>query len=121
MTVDRDINDTFRKAFLSFIYYNMLKLVSRSFSTSCKRGALFDANSPLRVVKPLQAYAPTFYTHGENIKPLYEPAQFYSQLKKSILSAKERIFIAALYIGQSEQELVIIRNIMHRQRQLTLT
>lgn len=56
----------------------MLKL--RSFSTSCIKRNIFDA-SPLKVLKPLQSYAPTFYTHGDNIKPLYEPSQFYSQLK----------------------------------------
>ncbi|KAI9338885.1 hypothetical protein BD770DRAFT_422442 [Pilaira anomala] len=81
----------------------MLKL--RSFSTSCAKKAIFDT-LPLKVLKPLQSYAPTFYTHGENIKPLYEPSQFYSQLKSNILQAKERVFIAALYIGHTEQELV---------------
>lgn len=68
----------------------MLKLLYkppfRSFSTSCIKRAIFDANSPLKVLQPLQAYAPTFYTRGENIKPLYEPSQFYSQLKVSFSS-----------------------------------
>lgn len=59
----------------------MLKL--RSFSTSCAKKAIFDT-LPLKVLKPLQSYAPTFYTHGENIKPLYEPSQFYSQLKVKV-------------------------------------
>lgn len=91
----------------------MLKLLNktcytslRAFSTSCKRNAIFDSNSPLHVLKPLQSLAPTFYTNGQNIKPLYEPAQFYSELKRNILSAKDRVFIAALYIGHTEQELV---------------
>lgn len=71
----------------------MLKLLNktcntaslRALSTSCKRNAIFDTNSPLHVLKPLQSLAPTFYTSGQNIKPLYEPAQFYSELKVSVL------------------------------------
>ncbi|KAI7894006.1 uncharacterized protein EV154DRAFT_499890 [Mucor mucedo] len=91
------------------------KTPSRSFSTSCVKRAIFDARSPLKVLQPLQAYAPTFYTRGENITPLYEPCQFYAQLKSNILQAKERVFIAALYIGQSEQDLVdTIRTALER-------
>ncbi|KAI9277743.1 hypothetical protein BC943DRAFT_344816 [Umbelopsis sp. AD052] len=44
--------------------------------------------------------------NGSNITPMTEPSQFYTNLKDHILSAKERIFIAALYIGSSEKELV---------------
>ncbi|KAI8375670.1 hypothetical protein EDC96DRAFT_303459 [Choanephora cucurbitarum] len=72
----------------------------RSFSATAKE------SGALNIFKPLQQYAPTFYTQGDNIKPLYQPSEFYSQLKSNILSAKERVFIAALYIGQNEQELV---------------
>jgi hypothetical protein len=49
----------------------------RSFSTCTSKRTVFDASC----LKPLQQYAPTFYTNGENIKPLYQPADFYSQLK----------------------------------------
>ncbi|CAO0799778.1 unnamed protein product [Mucor circinelloides] len=83
----------------------LLKTVCKaSFRTLTTKSVL--SSKPTSVLAPLQQYAPTFYTNGDNIKPLYQPSDFYSHLKSSILSAKERVFIAALYIGQSEQELV---------------
>lgn len=103
----------------------LLKTVCKaSFRTLTTKPVL--SSKPTSVLAPLQQYAPTFYTNGDNIKPLYQPSDFYSHLKvnqcyqitwiqasatniwlqSSILSAKERVFIAALYIGQSEQELV---------------
>ncbi|KAI9476328.1 MAG: hypothetical protein EXX96DRAFT_576727 [Benjaminiella poitrasii] len=84
---------------------NIYRKCFRSLTTTRPIQSLFDT-SPNHLFKPLQQYAPTFYTSGDNIKPLYQPADFYSQLKENILSAKERVFIAALYIGQSEKELV---------------
>jgi CDP-diacylglycerol--glycerol-3-phosphate 3-phosphatidyltransferase len=59
------------------VFYNK----TRSFSTSCIQRAIFDNNSTLQVLKPLQSLAPTFYTHGENITPLYQPSEFYSELR----------------------------------------
>jgi CDP-diacylglycerol--glycerol-3-phosphate 3-phosphatidyltransferase len=82
------------------------KVLFRSLSSTCIKRTIFTTNSPLKVLQSLQTIAPTFYTHGENITPLYQPSEFYSQLKQNILSAKERVFIAALYIGHSEKELV---------------
>ncbi|KAI8638043.1 hypothetical protein BD408DRAFT_423578 [Parasitella parasitica] len=83
----------------------LLKTICKtSFRTLTTKSVL--KNKPTNVLAALQQYAPTFYTNGDNIKPLYQPSDFYSHLKSSILSAKERVFIAALYIGQSEQELV---------------
>ncbi|GAN10187.1 CDP-diacylglycerol--glycerol-3-phosphate 3-phosphatidyltransferase, mitochondrial-like isoform X1 [Mucor ambiguus] len=83
----------------------LLKAICKtSFRTLTTKSVL--NSKPTNVLAPLQQYAPTFYTNGDNIKPLYQPSDFYSHLKSSILSAKERVFIAALYIGQSEQELV---------------
>ncbi|KAI9492351.1 hypothetical protein BDB00DRAFT_828653 [Zychaea mexicana] len=61
---------------------------------------------PPAAFTPLQKLAPTFYARGNDITPLYEPHAFYTELKTRILNAKERVFIAALYIGHAEQELV---------------
>ncbi|KAI7862237.1 hypothetical protein BDF14DRAFT_1858466 [Spinellus fusiger] len=55
---------------------------------------------------PLKRIAPVFYTKGTHVVPLYEPKEFYTELKTRILSAKKDVFIATLYIGQSERELV---------------
>ncbi|KAI9246359.1 hypothetical protein BY458DRAFT_591051 [Sporodiniella umbellata] len=76
----------------------------RLLSTSIENKLL--NSTQLSVLKPLQQYAPTFYANGQHIKPLYQPSEFYSELKSRILSAKDSIFIAALYIGHTEQELV---------------
>ncbi|CDS04092.1 hypothetical protein LRAMOSA07047 [Lichtheimia ramosa] len=76
-------------------------------TTRClQRSTTLLERPPLSVFQPLQDIAPTFYACGNNITPLYEPSDFYSELKTRILSAKERIFIAALYIGHAEKELV---------------
>ncbi|KAG2216276.1 hypothetical protein INT45_006190, partial [Circinella minor] len=72
-----------------------------------------------QVFTPLQKHAPTFYARGDDIIPLYEPHAFYSELKTRILNAKERVFIAALYIGHAEQELVeTLRQALRRSDQL---
>ncbi|KAI8373053.1 uncharacterized protein BYT42DRAFT_621760 [Radiomyces spectabilis] len=79
----------------------------RFFSTTRRVvSPLRQSQSQLRVFEPLQHHAPTFYMKGHQVKPLYQPHEFYSELKSRILSAKDRIFIAALYIGHAEKELV---------------
>ncbi|KAI8972155.1 hypothetical protein BDB01DRAFT_861943 [Pilobolus umbonatus] len=89
----------------------------RSFATSSTQFLL--KSKQLNPLIPLLDYAPSFYTKGECIQPLYEPTQFYTQLKSHILGAKHHIYIAALYIGQSEQELVdTIRQALSQSRQL---
>lgn len=88
------------------IFNNPIRV--RSFSTCCIQKNVFN-QTQLKALRPLQQHAPTFYAHGQHIKPLYQPSEFYSELKARILSAKENIFIAALYIGHTEQELVRIR------------
>ncbi|KAI9301152.1 hypothetical protein BJ944DRAFT_271913 [Cunninghamella echinulata] len=80
-------------------------LCFRGFHSSLIRANLFN-KEPFQVFQPLQQQAPTFHMNGEQIQLLYEPTDFYKEIKSRILSAKKRIFIAALYIGQSENELV---------------
>ncbi|CEG85059.1 hypothetical protein RMATCC62417_18791 [Rhizopus microsporus] len=83
------------------IFYTQCQV--RHLTTSCIKRNIFK---DIKTLQPLQQYAPTFYTHGQHVKPLYQPSDFYAELKSRILSAKERVFIAALYIGHSEKELV---------------
>ncbi|KAG2182016.1 hypothetical protein INT43_006942, partial [Umbelopsis isabellina] len=83
-----------------------LELVRKTYYV---RARLVHAESQAAVLSrftPLQQLAPSFNLNGAQISPLNEPAEFYTSLKEHILSAKQRIFIAALYIGSSEQELV---------------
>ncbi|GAA6047529.1 hypothetical protein JCM3770_005792 [Rhodotorula araucariae] len=50
---------------------------------------------------------PAFATHGETgVRVLYEPKEFYQTLLDKIARARRRIFIASLYVGKEEKELV---------------
>ncbi|CAB4480179.1 phospholipase D/nuclease [Rhizophagus irregularis] len=61
---------------------------------------------PYNNFKDLLKISPYFLLNGEQIRLLQEPKELYEELKSQILVAKERIFIAALYIGYSEKDLV---------------
>ncbi|KAK9452602.1 hypothetical protein V1511DRAFT_507350 [Dipodascopsis uninucleata] len=54
----------------------------------------------------LDAMSPRFSLQEGEIEILTDPAMFYSTLKSKILSAKKRIFLATLYIGKTETELI---------------
>lgn len=97
------------------IFYTQCQV--RRLTTSCIKRNIFK---DIKTLQPLQQYAPTFYTHGQHVKPLYQPSAFYAELKSRILSAKERVFIAALYIGHSEKELVKYCLYIHTIDTLTL-
>ncbi|ORY90148.1 hypothetical protein BCR35DRAFT_287375 [Leucosporidium creatinivorum] len=49
---------------------------------------------------------PHFRTRAEDVRVLNEPSQFYKTLIERISQAKRRIFIASLYIGKEETELI---------------
>ncbi|BGP36216.1 CDP-diacylglycerol--glycerol-3-phosphate 3-phosphatidyltransferase [Rhodotorula kratochvilovae] len=50
---------------------------------------------------------PAFAAHGETgVRVLYEPKEFYQTLLDKIRNARRRIFIASLYVGKEEKELV---------------
>ncbi|KAK4331958.1 CDP-diacylglycerol--glycerol-3-phosphate 3-phosphatidyltransferase [Rhodotorula toruloides] len=53
-----------------------------------------------------QGGLPCFPTRGENVRVLYEPAAFYRTLLDKVAKARRRIFIASLYVGKEEKELV---------------
>ncbi|KAG9285897.1 hypothetical protein G9A89_013322 [Geosiphon pyriformis] len=65
--------------------------------------------------------APAFYLKGEEITLFHDPNEFYTELKSQILSAKRRIFLAALYIGPKEKDLVCtLRKALKNSAQLHL-
>ncbi|GAA5912159.1 hypothetical protein JCM6882_003070 [Rhodosporidiobolus microsporus] len=53
------------------------------------------------------AALPCFPTRGrEHVRVLYEPSEFYATLLDRIKHARRRIFIASLYVGKEETELI---------------
>ena len=57
-------------------------------------------------VSELDRLAPSFDVKGEDVRIIKTPAELYETLKENIRSAERRVFLATLYIGKSEQELV---------------
>jgi phosphatidylserine/phosphatidylglycerophosphate/cardiolipin synthase-like enzyme len=60
------------------------------------------------LTQKLDSLAPRFELQSGDIQVLTTPEEFYSTLKKKILSSKRRIFLSSLYIGKEETELVFI-------------
>ncbi|CAN6620257.1 CDP-diacylglycerol--glycerol-3-phosphate 3-phosphatidyltransferase [Trichomonascus vanleenenianus] len=54
----------------------------------------------------IDTIAPKFAVDGSDISVIQTPADFYELLKQKIKAAKSRIFLATLYIGKSENELI---------------
>lgn len=54
----------------------------------------------------IDSLAPKFPLTNDQIEILNQPADFYEALKQKILKAEKRIFLATLYIGKTETELV---------------
>ncbi|CAG8453792.1 13740_t:CDS:2, partial [Acaulospora colombiana] len=93
------------------------QLLGKSSGFSSTEGIM--NGEPFQKFRSLFRLAPCFLLNGEQIQPLKEPGEFYNQLKVHILSAKERIFLAALYIGSNEKDLVeTIRTAVKRSKQL---
>ncbi|EPQ30237.1 uncharacterized protein PFL1_02353 [Pseudozyma flocculosa PF-1] len=65
---------------------------------------------------------PIFTARNEQVQVLDSPAQFYQTLKQKISSAQQRIFLASLYVGKEEIELIEhIRAALQSRRALRLT
>ncbi|SCV04930.1 LANO_0G14554g1_1 [Lachancea nothofagi CBS 11611] len=47
-----------------------------------------------------------FYFRKDEIEVLHSPTEFYDTLKNKIFNAERRIFLASLYIGTSQEELI---------------
>ncbi|EPS37622.1 hypothetical protein H072_8679 [Dactylellina haptotyla CBS 200.50] len=70
-------------------------------------GAGASTFSVLRgLVDEMDKLAPRFEVSPREISIIKEPEEFYRTLKTKILSAKRRVFIATLYIGKTEHELI---------------
>ncbi|KAF3935542.1 hypothetical protein ABW19_dt0202025 [Dactylella cylindrospora] len=60
------------------------------------------------LIDEMDRLAPRFEVSPRQIRVITEPEEFYKTLKAKILSAKTRVFIATLYIGKTEHELIEI-------------
>ncbi|KAK9464833.1 hypothetical protein V1512DRAFT_267289 [Lipomyces arxii] len=60
----------------------------------------------LTTMDRLDEIAPRFFLQQGQIDILKSPKEFYSVLKSKILQAKTRVFLASLYIGKTEVELI---------------
>lgn len=58
------------------------------------------------LVSELDQIAPRIDIRADQIEVLPGPVEFYETLKKNISKAKKRIFLATLYIGRAETELI---------------
>ena len=86
---------------------------SRTIHASCQRHALEGSQQktqqdPHFLTRKLaeELRLPVFPTSGDQLHLLQDPAHFYQTLKDKIGQAKERIFLASLYIGKEETELI---------------
>ncbi|KAK9462067.1 uncharacterized protein V1516DRAFT_636444 [Lipomyces oligophaga] len=85
---------------------------TRSFTTSsASTSASTSAQYPIHpaictLLDRLDHLAPAFPLEEDQIEILNSPSDFYSTLKSKILSAKSLIFLASLYIGRTEHDLV---------------
>lgn len=57
-------------------------------------------------ISELDKLSPRIDIHADQIKVLEGPKEFYTTLKEKLRNAKERIFLATLYVGRTETELV---------------
>ncbi|SJX61199.1 related to PGS1-phosphatidylglycerophosphate synthase [Sporisorium reilianum f. sp. reilianum] len=95
-------------------------IASTSFRTIHTSVRLGSSSSPLQAVKSNLSEEPHFLTRrladelrlplfaasGDQLHLLKDPSHFYQTLKDKIGQAKERIFLASLYIGKEETELI---------------
>lgn len=58
------------------------------------------------IKQKLSSIRARFYFKSGEVCVLKSPTEFYEALKQRILSAKERVFIASLYIGKTQDDLV---------------
>ncbi|KAA1075215.1 CDP-diacylglycerol--glycerol-3-phosphate 3-phosphatidyltransferase [Puccinia graminis f. sp. tritici] len=75
-----------------------------------------------RLVKDLSTHLPHFRSPQNAIKVLKEPSQFYLELLNLIGRAKKRIFIASLYVGKEERNLIeALREALETNKEIKLT
>ncbi|AQZ15405.1 PGS1 (YCL004W) [Zygosaccharomyces parabailii] len=76
-------------------------VISRHWSSTMSTDSYLDL-----VKNKLSALKAKFYFNRGEIDVIYSPAEFYGTLKSKILKAEKRIFLASLYLGKTEDELV---------------
>jgi len=66
--------------------------------------------SPLAsITNELDKLSPRFDVSADSIEIIRTPSEFYETLKAKIATARRRIYLATLYVGKAEHELVSIR------------
>ncbi|SPO06876.1 probable phosphatidylglycerophosphate synthase PEL1 [Cephalotrichum gorgonifer] len=102
----------------------------RSYTTSGNSSGSSPATPPHAAMTPalapfvgeLDRLAPSFDVQGSEITVLKTPAEFYETLKEKIRGAERRVFLATLYIGKSEQELIdTLRDALRRNPKLEVS
>lgn len=58
------------------------------------------------ILQQLDAIAPRFAVRGSSVQIVQLPTDFYALLKRKISGAKRRVFLASLYVGKAQDELV---------------
>lgn len=63
-----------------------------------------------------------FYLRSGEVEIIDHPANFYSSLKQKISNAQNRVFMASLYLGKSEQDLIsCISNALKKNKDLKVS
>ncbi|KAH8664380.1 hypothetical protein BX600DRAFT_398468 [Xylariales sp. PMI_506] len=87
------------------------RVPSRRYSMPASAASAGGSPSSVGMLAPfmseLDKVAPSFKVQGSQIHVIQTPADFYETLKAKIRQAKKRIFLATLYIGKSERELIV--------------
>ncbi|RMZ83648.1 hypothetical protein DV738_g1019, partial [Chaetothyriales sp. CBS 135597] len=99
--------------------------VRRSFSQAASPPAevpLSPSHPLAGVASQIDDVAPRFELDPSQIEILDSPAAFYETLKQKISGAKRRVFLATLYIGHTEHELIdTIREALTRNPELQVS
>lgn len=107
-------------------FANQFAVVVKSASLSARQGAARSTGSRMRLYSTAGSSSssyfhpsinstlsqidslsiPKFEMPSGSINVLNTPSEFYETLKKKILEAQNRVFLATLYVGKSENELI---------------
>ncbi|RDA89173.1 hypothetical protein CP533_2999 [Ophiocordyceps camponoti-saundersi (nom. inval.)] len=91
-------------------------------STSSSMAGTESLVGTMLVTPELDQLAPGFDLGQDDIRIIETPSDFYAALRQGIRKAERRIFLATLYIGRSEGELVDeLRDALRRSPQLRLS
>lgn len=80
--------------------------VKRNFSASSSSSSSFHPSVAPTLSQLNSFRIPRFELPQDSVEVITSPSDFYSKLKEKILSANSRVFLASLYIGKTETELI---------------